>query len=302
MPLCKICQTPAEEIGHKQGISEISDFVLFHCPQCHFSFIENPRLDYSNLYSESYYRGHGADPHVDYVFELEKPDHTIRVYEWIGILKLVRSLYPKPVGPSLRWLDYGCGNGGLVRFIRSTTGCEIIGYDEGWIVEKAIEAGIPIVRQKEALASTQKFDVVTAIEVLEHVEDPINTLREIRSLMKRGGLFFYTTGNALPYRKDLLRWDYFLPEVHISLYEPGTMAIALKEAGFRPQVLESPSPGWIDIIRFKILKKLRLKRKNAFEKMLPWPWISSVVNSVRRVSAHPIGWAVGEHNGLSTAR
>jgi len=291
--LCKICRTPVEEVGIKRGKSGGREFVLHHCPKCHFSFVSNPRNDYYNIYSEAYYRGYGIDPFVDYVFELDEPESTVRVYEWAGILKVVNSLYPQPIISSTRWLDYGCGNGGLVRFVRSVTGCDIRGYDEGWIVDKAIEAGIPIIRQKELLTSSSqnKFDIVTAIEVFEHIEDPIKVLNEIRSMMNPGGLLFFTTGNAAVYRKNLLKWGYFLPDIHISLFEPGTMLTALEMTGFRPSQLEKIPIGWIDIIRFKILKSLGVHRQNILEKMLPWRWISGFVNSLMHASAHPVGWA-----------
>ena len=52
------------------------------------------------------------------------------------------------------------------------------------------------------------FDVVTAIEVIEHVLDPVAELRRIRALLRPGGLLFLTTGNAKPYSKRLLTWGY----------------------------------------------------------------------------------------------
>lgn len=207
---------------------------------------------------------------------------------------VIISIYPNPLTSQVRWLDYGCGNGGLVRYVRSSTACDITGYDEGWIVEKAIESGIPITRQKESLNSATKFDIITAIEVLEHVEDPINVLRDIRRLMKPGGLFFFTTGNAFPHRKNLLNWAYFLPEIHISLYEPKTMEIALEKAGFPSQLLEKLPLGWIDIIRFKFLKNLGIHQQKLFEKIIPWKWVSLLVNRFMQIAAHPIGWAARE--------
>ena len=289
-PLCKICQSPAEEIGRKQSKIDLREFTLFHCPRCQFSFVGNPCQDFSSVYSEAYYLGKGVDPLVDYVYELEHINETIRVYEWKGILDVILSIYPVPLTSDVRWLDYGCGNGGLVRYVRSSIACDITGYDEGWIVEKAIDSGIPITRNKESLYSAPKFDIITAIEVLEHVEDPINVLREIRSLMKPGGLFFFTTGNAMPYRKNLLNWAYFLPDVHISLFESKTMEIALEKAGFRCQFLEPLPSGWIEIIRFKILKNLGLHRKNPIEKLIPWRWVSLLVNRFMQIAVYPVGW------------
>ena len=66
---CKICQSQVQEVGKKTGYLDSREFILLHCGQCHFSFVANPRLDFEEIYSESYYRGKGADHYVDYVYE-----------------------------------------------------------------------------------------------------------------------------------------------------------------------------------------------------------------------------------------
>ena len=114
--VCKICSADANFVGAKQGKFRQHSFRLFHCNTCHFSFIQNPITCYAEIYSEEYYAGKGADPLVDYMYELNHPEHTIRQYELRGIVKAVSSLVK--LGSNSRWLDFGCGNRGLVRFCR----------------------------------------------------------------------------------------------------------------------------------------------------------------------------------------
>jgi len=78
--LCKICQSNVEEIGYKLGLEDGREYFLLRCANCQFAFVENPRTDYINIYSEAYYRGTGIDPLIDYTYELENPNKTIRVY------------------------------------------------------------------------------------------------------------------------------------------------------------------------------------------------------------------------------
>jgi SAM-dependent methyltransferase len=146
--------------------------------------------------------------------------------------------------------------------------------------------------EPELEANEGTFDVVTAIEVLEHVEDPLAELRRIRRLLKPEGLFFYTTGNAEPHKDDLIQWPYVIPEIHLNFYEPETLRRALVETGFRPE-FRGYLPGFTDIIRFKILKNLGIRRRAGWQSGLPWHLLARIANNRFRVTDHPIAYAIG---------
>ena len=285
---CKICQSDAVQIGSKLGKRSQRIFFLYRCAKCGFAFVGNPWTDYAAIYSNEYYEGHGADPLVDYVFELDHPELTIRQYEWRGILKLARALIK--IDRSTRWLDFGCGNGGLVRYCRGNGVPEAVGFEEGAIRASAARLGIPMLTASELAERGGSFDVITAIEVLEHIEDPVAVLKQLRSLLRPEGLLFCTTGNAAPHRDKLIPWPYFIPEIHISLFEPQSLSCALEKAGFRAES-RGYLPGATDIIRFKILKNLKVHRRSAWEQAVPWPLVSKLADERYRITAHPIGWA-----------
>jgi SAM-dependent methyltransferase len=284
---CRICDSKTVRIGSKLGKSKPDLFFLRHCPVCHFSFVSNPRIEYRQIYSAEYYAGNGADPLVNYLFELEQPQKTVRVYEWRGILKIVKSL--TVIRSSTNWLDYGCGNGGLLRYCLESERCRIVGFEEGWIKDKVTTSGIPLVDSDQLDASDHTFDIITAIEVLEHVAEPLEFLKRIRRLLKPGGLFFYTTGNAQPFRDNLQSWRYVLPEVHVSFFEPETMARALALTGFRPE-FRGFLPGFTDVIRFKVLKNLRVHQQSTIEQIVPWEILARLVDLRLKITAHPVGW------------
>jgi SAM-dependent methyltransferase len=150
---------------------------------------------------------------------------------------------------------------------------------------------VPYLATSELDRSAHSFDVVTAIEVLEHTAEPLKELSRIRSLLKPGGLFFYTTGNAEAHRNSLLSWPYFIPEIHISLYEPRTLELALQRTGFSPE-FRGFLPGFTDIIRFKTLKSLRVRNTAWWEKIVPWSVVTRAIDRRLGVSAQPIAWAV----------
>jgi SAM-dependent methyltransferase len=287
---CKICGAETEPAGSKTGEFRREAFLFRRCPVCRFTFITNPWLDYDAIYSAEYYAGKGADPLVDYQFELEFPEATIRAHEWRGIAAVVGSL--TRIESSTTWLDFGCGNGGLVRYCRSRGLCQAFGFELGAIREQAARYGIPFLDERELEARKGTFDVVTAIEVLEHVEDPLATLRRIRSLLKPHGLLFFTTGNAEPHRGHLLQWRYAIPEIHVSFYEPETLKQALLRTGFHPE-FRGYLPGFTDIIRFKILKNLKFRRRSEWQNLLPWTLLARMADARLRITAHPIAYAAG---------
>jgi len=287
-PPCRACGAEAAPAGSRFGSFAGRDFAFARCRACGFGFVIDPLEDLGAIYNEAYYRGQGADPLVDYLGELAAPERSIRLYEWRGILKAVETLRGPVDG--LRWLDYGCGNGGLVRHVRGRRDLDMMGYEEGWAAEQAREVGIPVLDSAALPGLAGSCDIVTAIEVIEHIVDPAELIRAARRLLKPGGLLFLTTGNAAPVA-DLARWSYATPEIHVSFFEPRTLAALLGRHGFRPEQRGFLS-GHDDIIRFKVLKNLGRRRRSAVEAMLPWPILSRVVDRRYGVTAHPIGWAV----------
>ncbi len=106
-----------------------------------------------------------------------------------------------------RVLDVGCG-GGILSEAMAARGAEVTGID---LSDKALkiaqlhllESGNQVTYRKaavEALAEEQPagFDVVTCIEVLEHVPDPASHVRACASLLKPGGCTFFATINRNP--------------------------------------------------------------------------------------------------------
>jgi SAM-dependent methyltransferase len=281
---CVICGSPATITGSARSFSKRT-FELARCSTCRFSFVVDPPTDLEGLYDKEYYRGTGADPSVDYERELDDP-RTVRVYEWRGLLKIIDSLRGGLSG--IRWLDYGCGLGGLVRYARQR-GIEIYGFDEGYAADRMRQEGIPLLTAGELDAAAGSFDVITAVEVVEHFADPMPALRQIATLLSPGGLFFLTTGNAEPFRGRLETWPYVQPDVHLSFFEPGTLEFAFRSVGLEPS-FPGFVPGYTDLMRYKVLKNLRLKRRHALEGLVPWPLVARAADRRYRLSAHPVGW------------
>ena len=107
-----------------------------------------------------------------------------------------------------RVLDVGCG-GGILADAMARQGAEVLGIDLATKALKvaqlhALEAQTQGVQYREisaeALAAEQpgSFDVVTCMEMLEHVPDPASVVRACATLVKPGGHVFFSTINRNP--------------------------------------------------------------------------------------------------------
>jgi 2-polyprenyl-6-hydroxyphenyl methylase/3-demethylubiquinone-9 3-methyltransferase len=127
-----------------------------------------------------------------------RPLHEINPLrlEWIAALA--------PLGGK-RVLDVGCG-GGILSDAMARRGADVLGIDLAAKALKvaqlhAIEAATPHVEYREvaveALAEEmpERFDVVTCMEMLEHVPDPSAIVAACGRLLKPGGTAFFSTIN-----------------------------------------------------------------------------------------------------------
>ena len=105
-------------------------------------------------------------------------------------------------------LDVGCG-GGILADAMARAGAQVTGVDLATKALRvaqlhALEAQTPNVEYREvsveALAQQQpgSFDVVTCMEMLEHVPDPASVVRACAALVKPGGWVFFSTLNRSP--------------------------------------------------------------------------------------------------------
>jgi SAM-dependent methyltransferase len=110
---------------------------------------------------------------------------------------LLNSVLPSCEIARGRAIDLGAGSGALVVRFRAL-GFDVTAAD---INPKAFRTDVPFVRLDlnepdfAARLGESAFDLVTAVEIIEHVESPISFLRNIARLLKRSGLGIVTTPN-----------------------------------------------------------------------------------------------------------
>jgi 2-polyprenyl-3-methyl-5-hydroxy-6-metoxy-1,4-benzoquinol methylase len=121
------------------------------------------------------------------------------LHDFVG--QRVLSRYVKP---GMRAADLGAGPGAMAARLQAL-GCEVVAVDrtadgfEGNLRHVSLDFDHPNFAEELGPSS---FHIVTAIEVIEHVESPIGFLRNLRRLLAPGGVGVVTTPNvdSLPAR------------------------------------------------------------------------------------------------------
>ncbi|MBP8039992.1 MAG: bifunctional 2-polyprenyl-6-hydroxyphenol methylase/3-demethylubiquinol 3-O-methyltransferase UbiG [Aeromonadaceae bacterium] len=127
-----------------------------------------------------------------------KPLHQMNPLRLEWIQRHSEGLFGKQI------LDVGCG-GGILSESMARQGAHVLGLDMGKEPLQvarlhALESGVEVTYRQgtvEALAEELpgRFDVVTCMEMLEHVPDPASVVRACARLAKPGGQLFFSTIN-----------------------------------------------------------------------------------------------------------
>ena len=143
-----------------------------------------------------------------------------------------------------RLLDVGCGEGAFLHRA-AHAGWEVLG------VERSRQAaayarrmhGLPVVCGDEATlpADAGPFDVVTMFDVIEHLPDPLATLRRLAGALRPGGRLVVSTPNAAGasprltywlFCRTLGAWDHATPPGHLFQFTTRTLRALVERAGF----------------------------------------------------------------------
>ncbi|NQY33428.1 MAG: bifunctional 2-polyprenyl-6-hydroxyphenol methylase/3-demethylubiquinol 3-O-methyltransferase UbiG [Alteromonadaceae bacterium] len=127
-----------------------------------------------------------------------KPLHQINPLRRQFIIQYLGDIFDKKI------IDVGCG-GGILTESLAKLGADVTGIDMGNEPLKvaklhALESGVKVDYQKitaeeKAKSHNETFDVVTCMEMLEHVPDPASIVQACAQMVKPGGYVFFSTLN-----------------------------------------------------------------------------------------------------------
>lgn len=151
-------------------------------------------------------------------------------------------------------LDIGCG-GGILTESMAKLGAQVTGIDLNKpVIEVAklhqLESGTNVeyhcvAAEVFAENNPEKFDVITCLEMLEHVPDPASIIRACAILVKPGGHVFFSTLNRNPksYLFAIVGAEYLLKILpknthdYAKFIRPSELHAWAKQAGLTPQAM-----------------------------------------------------------------
>jgi SAM-dependent methyltransferase len=136
-----------------------------------------------------------------------------------------------------RWLDVGCGAGALMR-AAARHGWTSIGTE---VAQGAVDAvrsqgfDVRLGELEDLELEPDSFDVVSAVEVIEHVSDPRRLLEACARLVRPGGVLYMTTPHGRGISSRLLGtgWSVVSPPEHLQLFSIKGLRCVLNGAGLQ---------------------------------------------------------------------
>lgn len=173
---CKVCGTLVTQVGL------VDDELL----------VKN---DDDDFYGKQYWLGHQQqDLGFPDIYARARADLTERNLHWLKALLKYRT-------PSARVMELGCSQGSFVALMRQT-GFDASGVEMSpWVVDFGRKTfGIPVeVGPVENLeVAPGSIDVIALMDVMEHLPDPVGTMRHCLTLLKPDGFLLIQTPQFRP--------------------------------------------------------------------------------------------------------
>ncbi len=220
---CAVCRGDQ----HRSRFGALLPWVV-ECEQCGLVFA-NPQPsddELSAIYDEHYYEQfgfvEGPNPSDLALARMKKATYS-------SILDVTE---PVMVSGGKRLLDIGCGLG-FSLFAAMDHGFDALGIDPLAPSNPELRPGRKVIRGTlETFQPDEPFDLVSMIDVIEHVRDPVDTLRRVVRLLAPDGVVALATNDSSSLGARVLgpRWTHY-HRAHLWFFTPETLREVARSAG-----------------------------------------------------------------------
>jgi 2-polyprenyl-3-methyl-5-hydroxy-6-metoxy-1,4-benzoquinol methylase len=225
---------PCNLCGNKETRSylEKDGYHIVKCSRCGLVYV-NPRIAREHglaLYTQDYFlrtsgtRG-GYQDYLAYAALKEKTFERIAV-----------AIEESGIKPSVL-LDIGAAYGHFLKLMRArgwdTYGVEL-NAEAAEYAREVFGIDVRVGDLSTAALDERRYDVVTMLDTIEHLHDPLGSVTRVYGVVKEGGLIVIQTPSIEGVFSKLLRrrWPHLKPEEHLYYYSRKTIALTLRKAGF----------------------------------------------------------------------
>ena len=220
--LCHLCGSA----GASPCIDKAADYVtgeefeVRQCSRCGLASTEPQPSSMDPYYPAAYRRYSGVTLRVLRLL------YGWRVRRWAGRLSRKG-----------RALEVGCGDGWMLGALQSR-GWRVLGSERTIDSAKSAAAinKIPMfVGDLDALGSSARFDLIVLFQALEHLAEPMATLRQSADLLEPGGVMVVAVPNFASWQARVFGRSWFHLDVprHRHHFPPAALASALETVGLR---------------------------------------------------------------------
>jgi len=291
---CNLCGADDSDLAyHKHGLD------IRRCRHCSLVYV-NPRLPADKVwqrYNQNYFWNEYLPAH-DAPGGQVNLDSQRRRYS-----KLLSRLEPYRQETRGRLLDMGCGAGFFLKIAREA-GWDELGIDlsPDAVAFARDRLGLHAIagQIEDSNLPENAFDVVTLLETIEHLFDPMAVLRQAYRVLRPGGLIAVTTPNlnSLAFKFLGLDWSILSPTEHLYYFTECTIQQMLTRTGFHNVRIERSSLVFDETAEIRVTDT---HRKNAWRSRLS-DWLARRVGRILRQPIVQAGWgntiyAFGEKEG-----
>lgn len=230
--VCYLCNNPIRPFLRKNG------YDVYTCPSCGLKSTKLT-VPYAQFVKEFYSAGYftGVSSRGAYSnYGADKPYITRTMRKFIAALKASDGSLATTAP---RLLDIGCAYGYFVE-LAIRAGYDAYGIDPSTHAAAKAKARLNGRIAEGTIGSVKfpgnHFDVITMLDVVEHLSDPRADLRRAAQLLAPDGRILIATGDTESLAARLLgrRWSFYHPPQHLYFFNKATMTTLLDQSGFTP--------------------------------------------------------------------
>ena len=218
---CPVCgSVSVQEYGRRKLWS------LTKCSQCDsvYRTVFPTQDELDEIYGSDYYDSWNIEANAESFWQMKIKNST-------SYLKALDKYLPIRQDRTL--LDVGCAHGFMLESA-SQLGYVPSGLEISPAGDMARERGFHVVASnlEDRPFPPESFDVVTMIDVIEHLTDPLEALRCVYTMLKPEGIVFVVTPDIGSLSARIMRstWPHYLPE-HLIYYSPSSLQTLFDRTG-----------------------------------------------------------------------